>query len=48
MLDLPARHVLFVGDHAKHDVQGPALVGMNALRVRRHVVGMRDMLEPWC
>ena len=48
VLDLPARHVLFVGDHAKHDVQGPALVGMNALRVRRHVVGMRDMLEPWC
>ncbi len=48
VLGLPARRVLFVGDHAKHDVQGPALVGMNALRVRRQVVGMRDMLEPWC
>ena len=47
-LGLPGRHVLFVGDHAKHDVLGPSLVGMNALRVRRDALSMNRMLEPWC
>lgn len=47
-LGLQGRHVLFVGDHAKHDVMGPALSGLNALRVRREIVSMNRMLEPWC
>ena len=47
-LGLPPENVLFVGDHAKHDVMGPSLAGMNALRVRRELVSMDRMLEPWC
>lgn len=48
ILGLPANRVLFVGDHAKHDVMGPARSGFNALRVRRSVLNMQDMLRPWC
>jgi HAD superfamily hydrolase (TIGR01549 family) len=47
-LNLSGAHVLFVGDHAKHDVMGPSLAGLNALRVRRSIISMSDMLEPWC
>lgn len=47
-LDLSAGEVMFVGDHAKHDVLGPALVGLNAMRVRREHISMDAMLEPWC
>lgn len=47
-LGLRADEVLFVGDHAKHDVMGPALAGLNAMRVRREHIGMHTMLEPWC
>lgn len=48
ILGLPGKQVLFVGDHAKHDVLGPSLSGLNALRVQRHLLSMHDMLKPWC
>lgn len=48
VLGLAGDNVLFVGDHAKHDVLGPSLAGLNALRVRREALSMHAMLEPWC
>lgn len=47
-LGLKGKNVLFVGDHAKHDVMGPSLSGLNALRVRRQALSMHAMLGPWC
>lgn len=37
--------VVFIGDHARHDVLGPALEGMNALRVRRENLSMAQLLN---
>lgn len=47
-LGLSGKNVIFVGDHAKHDVLGPALSGLNAMRIRRDHLNMHDMLRAWC
>ena len=47
-LGLVGKNVIFVGDHAKHDVLGPALSGFNAMRIRRDHMSMYEMLRPWC
>lgn len=47
-LGLAGKNVIFVGDHAKHDVLGPALAGFNAMRIRRDHMSMYEMLSPWC
>lgn len=46
-IGLHPESILFVGDHLRHDVEGPMSVGMNAVHANRASASLLDIVIPW-